>query len=75
MKKIEKFVKNFKLDLVHIHVNNFGDIRKDNFPTVIEMTFSKNIYNKNRKDNFEFPNKKLDQPNDPNKKDLEVKFI
>ena len=70
-----KFVKNFKLDLVHIHVNNFGDIRKDNFPTVIEMTFSKNIYNKNRKDNFEFPNKKLDQPNDPNKKDLEVKFI
>ena len=39
------------------------------------MTFSKNIYNKNRKDNFEFPNKKLDQPNDPNKKDLEVKFI
>ena len=73
--KIEKFVKNFKLDLVHIHVNNFGDIRKDNFPTVIEMTFSKNIYNKNRKDNFEFPNKKLDQPNDPNKKDLEVKFI
>ena len=74
LKKIENFISEFKLELVHIHVNNFGDLRKDFFPTVIEMTFSKDAYNRNR-NNFQFPNLKIDQPNNPKEKDLKINFF
>jgi hypothetical protein len=72
---IKSFVENLKLDLVHIHVNNFGGTNNEGFAKVIEVTFSKRKYNKVRdNDEFEFPDMSIDQSNDPNLRDLKVKF-
>jgi hypothetical protein len=72
---IKSFVENLKLDLVHIHVNNFGGTNNEGFAKVIEVTFSKRKYNKVRdNDEFEFPDMSIDQSNDPKLRDLKVKF-
>ena len=40
--KIERFIRDFSLNLVHIHANNFGDlILESSMPLVLELTFSK----------------------------------
>ena len=40
--KIEKFIRDFSLNLVHIHANNCGDfIMENSMPLVLELTFSK----------------------------------
>ena len=60
---------------VHVHVNNFCSIGKDDFPTVLELTFSANKYNIKRGDNeFNFPNKEIDQPNNKEEVDKEILF-
>lgn len=41
LKKIEKFIKTFKLTLVHTHINNIGGIAPNKIPNVLELTFSK----------------------------------
>jgi hypothetical protein len=72
---IEKFIDKCELDLIHIHVNNYGETTSSGFPLVIEMTFSKNIFNFARKDNeFIFPNLLIDQPNNPEYKDEKIIF-
>jgi hypothetical protein len=73
--KIKMFINEFNLDLVHIHVNNYGLIKKNGFPTVIELTFSPKKYNL-RRDSSEndFPIKNLDQPNNKNQTDDQVFF-
>ena len=72
---IQNFLNKINLDLVHIHVNNYGEVTKDDFPNVIEMTFSKRIYNYLRKkDEFKFPNNLLDSPNNPKFEDKEITF-
>ena len=59
--KIIKFIKNFKLHLVHIHVNNFSPPNINNFATAIELSFaSKCVKNKNH--NL-YPVEGLDHPN------------
>jgi len=74
--KIKLFIEKLDLDLVHIHVNNFGIITKDGFPTVIELTFSPKQYNSKREKNEnDFPVKSLDQPNNKNEKDVDVSFL
>ena len=73
---IKLFIEKINLDLVHIHVNNFGVVTKDKFPTVIELTFSPKKYNyKREKNENNFPVKYLDQPNDKNQKDISISFI
>ena len=73
--KIKTFINKFNLDLVHIHVNNYGIIKKNGFPTVIELTFSPKKYNLRRSNSENnFPLKNLDQPNNKNKKDTSVFF-
>ena len=68
---IEKDINEIKLDLVHLHVNNFGKINSKQFPSVIELTFSKRIYNKKRPEgDYMFPVNNLDQPNNFSKEDL-----
>jgi hypothetical protein len=42
MSLIERFVRNFDLKLVHIHVNSGSPIRSDGLPLVVELSFSKN---------------------------------
>lgn len=42
LQKIEKFIEDFGLNLVHIHANNCAPIRLDDgLPLVLELTFSK----------------------------------
>ena len=40
--KIQKFIKNFKLELVHIHANNYGYPLNNHFPNTLVITFVKN---------------------------------
>ena len=40
LEKVEKFISNLKLDLVHIHPNNVGGVNSDGDPTIIEFTFA-----------------------------------
>ena len=73
--KIKKFISELKLQLVHIHVNNYGDINRHDFPTVIELTFSPENYNTVREINDnKFPVSGLDQPNNKNKIDKPIIF-
>ena len=41
LEKVEKFISNLKLDLVHIHPNNVGGVNSKGDPTIIEFTFAK----------------------------------
>lgn len=70
--KILDFSKQLNLDLVHVHVNNFGDTNSKGYATTFEATYSPRKYNIHReKDEFTFPVKGLDQPN--NEKDVDEK--
>ena len=74
--KIKIFINKLNLDLVHIHINNYGLIKKNGFPTVMELTFSPKKYNLRRNDNEnDFPLKNLDQPNNKNQTDDRVIFF
>ena len=66
---IRKFVKKIKLNLIHIHANNY--VFKYNSSNVLELSFSKKgkIIGKNPK----FPHK-LDRPNIKNNKDIKINF-
>ena len=73
--KILKFSEQLSLDLVHVHVNNFGDINNKGYATVFEATYSPRKYNIQReKDEFIFPVKELDQPNNEKAVDEKVSF-
>lgn len=66
---IKSFIKKFKLNLVHIHANNFAPIRSsDQLPTVLELTFSK--YAKPSK-LAKLPNK-IDMPNDKYQEEINL---
>ena len=74
--KIKLFIEKLNLDLVHIHVNNYGPVTKDRFPTVIELTFSAKKYNLKREENENnFPVESFDQPNNKNDQDAPISFI
>ena len=76
LERIKLFIERFNLDLVHIHVNNFGIVTKEGFPTAIELTFSPKKYNlKREKNENTFPVKSLDQSNDKSQKDFPISFI
>jgi hypothetical protein len=69
--KIEKFINELKMELVHIHPQNPAFVTEDHIPTQIELTFAKT------------PNPigpvaklphKLDQPADPTFEEIELKF-
>jgi hypothetical protein len=71
---IKSFMENFKLKLVHLHVNNWGIINSKRFPSSIELTFSPEEYNQNIKDEkYSFPTV-LDQPCNPLFQDLPIEF-
>ncbi len=74
--KIKAFIEKLNLDLVHIHINNYGSVTKDQFPTVIELTFSAKKYNLKREENENnFPVDSLDEPNNKNDEDDPIFFI
>ena len=73
--KIKLFIEKLNLDLVHIHVNNFGILTKEGFPTVLELTFSPKKYNSKRSENDNnFPKRSIDQPNNKIHEDIDIVF-
>ena len=71
LEKIENFIKDFNLKLVHIHANNGALVRKeDNLPVTLELTFSK--YSKVNSSTI-LPNK-LDKPCDPYIEEIYLKI-
>ena len=69
LEKIERFISNSGLNLVHIHANNFATIRlNDGLPLVLELTFSKYA---NTSNSYTLPHK-LDMPNNKNEPDLNL---
>ncbi|MDC0140618.1 hypothetical protein OAI72_00285 [bacterium] len=70
--KIENFISLFDLNLVHTHINNYGNISENGIPEVIELTFSK-FSNLDFIEN-DLPHK-LDQSNDKRSWSYEIEFL
>ena len=72
--KIKNFINNFRLQLVHIHANNFSLINSDNCPRAVELTFCTKEFTKNSiNENKKFPTL-LDMPNNQLYPDLPIMF-
>lgn len=71
LEKIKLFVSKFKLDIVHIHVNNYTPLTTKNLPQTIEVTFTSQKINSSNKPKL--PNK-LDSPNLSNMNDYKIIF-
>ncbi len=71
IKRIEEFVKNLDLELVHLHPNNSGPTNKEGIPTIVELSFAKNPKIIGERLTIKHH---LDQPNLKNKKDIEIIF-
>ena len=69
---IENFISLFDLNLVHTHINNYGNISENGIPEVIELTFSK-FSNLDFIEN-DLPHK-LDQSNDKRSWSYEIEFL
>ena len=71
LEKIKQFINSFNLTLTHIHPNNYGGLDPNGDPVVIELTFEKNAPEISGDPNF--PNL-LDQPCNPNNKEIDLEF-
>ena len=72
--RIKNFIENFDLQLVHIHVNNWGFVTPNRFPQSLELTFSPKQFNKKiTNESKKFPIS-LDQPNNPLFQDQPIEF-
>ena len=72
--RIKNFIENFNLQLVHLHVNNWGFVTPNRFPQSLELTFSPKQFNKkiiNKTNKFPIP---LDQPNNQLFQDYPIEF-
>ena len=75
--KIIEFINKISssLHLVHIHANNYSVKEIDEFPEVIELTFSKKTIHTNNKSNDKnYPLKNLDHPNSKRSPDIKISF-
>lgn len=74
----EKLIKyiNKKFYIIHIHGNNYSKCGTNGIPNTLELTFLnlKMFFKNNKQTKINFPIKNLDFPNDPTKKDIEIKF-
>jgi hypothetical protein len=72
---IKSFIQDFELELVHIHVNNYGTIDKAGVPSVVELTFSSEEFIINDLINDKaYPLENLDNPCNKNDFDHKIKF-
>ena len=71
MDKIEKFINTTKLELIHIHPNNYCGLDRFNNPITIELSFEKNPTPV--KDLFTIPHD-LDQNCDPKGPNINISF-
>ena len=73
--KIERFIEKFNLHLIHMHINNFGEIL-NGLPTVIELSFSK-YRNNDKPSDYRVDNElplSIDEPNDESGVNYIIKF-
>ncbi len=69
--KIKNFIEHLRLDLVHVHANNYAPINLDNgLPLVLELTFSEGP---SLETIIALPHP-LDMPNNPAKKEITLTF-
>jgi hypothetical protein len=69
LNKIEKFINELSLNLVHVHANNYRPLREDDdLPFVLELTFSKHS---NVSTDYNLPHE-LDMPNNKNGIEYEI---
>ena len=69
--KIIEFSKNFDLEIIHIHANNYAPIRNlDLLPTVLEISYSSSAKSSG---NYKLPHS-LDMNNNPIVPELEISF-
>lgn len=71
LSKIESFINNIELKLIHIHPNNFGGLDKFGNPTLLELTFEKKPTIINEINTL--PNK-FDMKNNPDADDINITF-
>jgi hypothetical protein len=71
MDVLTNFIKKFKLEITHIHPNNYSQLDKDGNPEIIEMSFEKNP--QILSDEKIFPNA-LDMKNWKRGPDIEINF-
>lgn len=76
MKKINNFIKNNNLKIIHIHANNFGGLDKKGIPTTLEITFlnKKKFKIINKKTDEKYPVKGLDFKNHRSKDEIKLTF-
>ncbi len=73
--KVQNFINNFELTLVHLHVNNFGSINEQGLPSVIELSFTSSKYLENNLENDKsYPVPNLDMPNNKDLIDHDITF-
>ena len=74
-KIIKKFIEDFELQLVHIHVNNYGTIDNAGIPSTVELTFSSGEFIMNDLINDKiYPVENLDKPCNKNEIDHKILF-
>lgn len=71
---IKKFINSFDMEIVHIHVNNFGILNKYSIPSVIEISFAKKDFIDLKKLNTKSYPLELDRPCNMNYKDDDINF-
>lgn len=67
--KIEKFINNFPLKIIHTHPNNYAGVNANLSPLAIEVTFSREYKNEEA---VKF--NKLDSPNDKHSAELVIEY-
>jgi hypothetical protein len=72
MDKIEKFINEIKLELIHLHPNNYCKLDKFNDPTIIELSFEKKPIIV--KELFTIPHE-LDQNCNPKGPNININFL
>ena len=71
LNKLIKFIKNFELDLVHIHANNYEMPKINEIPNVLELTFARSPKIKGE---FKRLPHKLDMPNKSKASEIYLNF-
>lgn len=69
--RISHFIKNFKLNLVHIHANNYASVSENLVPLALELTFSRSAIMKDEE--CTYPSE-LDQPCGPELEEILIEF-
>ncbi len=76
LRKLQKFLNNLDLKIIHIHANNYGGISKKNVPKVIELSLinSKKIKIKKIYSKRKYPIVNLDYKNLKRRDEIKIRF-